>query len=102
MKIEYIKTAIRAKQVRVSEHAKDEAKEDSLLLSEIFFSVHNGEIIEDYPKDKPYPSCLVYGSTEDGRPVHTVWAYNSDKKKAILITVYEPDSERWIDQKVRR
>ena len=102
MKIGQIITAIKAKQVRISDHAKDEAKEDSLFLSDIFFSIHNGEIIEDYPKDKPYPSCLIYGFTEDGRPVHSVWAYNSDKKKAVLITVYKPDSERWIEHKIRK
>ena len=25
--------------------------------------VNNGEIIEDYPDDTPYPSCLVMGKT---------------------------------------
>ncbi len=95
MNIENLIKAIQAKQVRISEHAKDEAQEDSLLLSEIFFSISDGEIIEDYPEDKPYPSCLICGFTEGGRPVHSVWAYNSEKQKAVLITVYEPDSERW-------
>lgn len=102
MKIEHLINAIRTKQVRISDHAKEEAKEDSFLLSDILFSVSNGEIIENYPTDKPYPSCLICGFNETERPVHSVWAYNSEKQKAILITCYEPDLERWIDFRIRR
>ncbi len=53
MKIQDIVKAIQTGKIRISDHARDEAREDSLLLNEIFFSVCNGEIIEDYPKDKP-------------------------------------------------
>mgnify|MGYP003961493415 CR=1 FL=1 len=102
MKIQNIIKAIQDGTVRISDHARDEAREDSLLLKDIFFSVCNGEIIEDYPADKPYPSCLIYGITENARPIHSVWAYNREKQKAILITVYAPDPERWIAFKQRR
>jgi hypothetical protein len=95
MKTENIIRAIAAGNVRISDHARDEAREDLLLLREIFFSVANGDIIEDYPADRPYPSCLICGFTESGRPVHSVWAYNLEKQKAVLITVYESDPERW-------
>jgi len=54
------------------------------------------EIIEDYPDDKPYPSCLIYGKTFSGDPVHSVWAYNINNQWAILITVYRPASDRGI------
>ncbi|OQY53721.1 MAG: hypothetical protein B6245_22490 [Desulfobacteraceae bacterium 4572_88] len=102
MKLQNIIKAIQTSQVRISDHAREEAKADSFLLNEIFFSVYNGEIIEDYPGDKPYPSCLIYGSTESGKFVHSVWAYNSEIQKAVLITVYEPDPKRWIDLKKRK
>ena len=62
----------------------------------------NGEIIEDYPKDKPYPSCLIFGETFKGEPVHSVWGFNSENKWAVLITVYRPDPGLWIDYKYRR
>jgi|APSaa5957512622_1039677.scaffolds.fasta_scaffold165835_1 hypothetical protein len=102
MKIQNIIKAIQSGSVRISDHARDEAREDSLLLKDIFFSVCNGEIIENYSTDKPYPSCLICGFTETQRPVHSVWAYNKEKQKAILITVYAPDPERWIAFKKRR
>jgi hypothetical protein len=32
----------------------------------------SGEVIEDYPDDQPYPSCLVFGRTQSGGPLHVV------------------------------
>jgi hypothetical protein len=88
--------------VRITNHADDEAEADSLTFDEIFFSVMQGEIIEEYPTDFPYPSCLIYGNTFKGEPVHSVWGYNEENKWAVLITVYRPNPERWIDWKIRR
>ena len=61
-----------------------------------------GEIIEDYPDDKPYPSCLVLGKTSIGDPVHSVWAYNEFNKWAVIVTAYRPNPEVWIDWKKRK
>ena len=61
-----------------------------------------GKIIENYPEDEPYPSCLIYGKTSRGRPLHTVCAYADDIKKVIIITAYEPSPDRWIDFERRR
>lgn len=102
MEIAKIIEAIRAKRIRITDHADEEAQADRLKYEEIYFSVLNGEIIEDYPKDKPYPSCLIYGQTFAGEPVHSVWAYNQKSKWVVLITVYRPDPKRWIDYKIRK
>lgn len=53
--------AIHSNRIRITDHADEEAFADRLKLTEILRSVLNGEIIEEYPKDKPYPSCLVFG-----------------------------------------
>jgi len=60
MSIEDIIDAIRNNRVRITDHADVEAEADGLSFDEIFLSVFQGEIIEDYPDDKPYPACLVY------------------------------------------
>lgn len=54
----------------------------------------DGETIRDYPEDKPYPSRLVLG-WYGARPIHIVAAEDSENMKTFVITVYEPDSERW-------
>ncbi len=53
-----------------------------------------GEVIEDYADDTPYPSCLILGWRED-RPLHIVAAYNAQEDETIVVTVYEPDPSRW-------
>ena len=102
MRIENIVDAIRHNRIRITDHADEEAQADHLAFDEIFFSVFQGEIIEDYPDDRPYPSCLIYGDTFASTAVHSVWAYNQDNQWGVLITVYRPDPERWINCRVRR
>ena len=101
MNVEDIVDAIRHNRFRITDHADEEARADRLSFDEIFFSVFQGEIIEDYPDDMPYPSCLIYGDTFAGVPVHSVWAYNAGNRWAVLITVYRPDPARWINWRVR-
>ena len=54
----------------------------------------NGETIEAYSQDTPYPSRLVLGWCR-GRPLHVVVADNAEAQETIVITVYEPDPGRW-------
>jgi len=102
MEIDSIIKAIKANCIRITEHADEEIQADELTYEEVFFSVFQGEIIEYYLNDKPYPSCLIYGKTFPGEPVHSVWAFNEKNEWAVLITVYRPDSDRWINWRERR
>ena len=72
-----------------------------ISLAEVKEVIMNGEIIEEYPDDYPYPSCLVVGYTVKGRMIHTVIGIGDEK--LWLITVYEPDPEQWSeDYRVRK
>mgnify|MGYP005835291295 CR=1 FL=1 len=102
MDIEDILDAIRAERVRITRHARVEAEADGLSFSEVFFSVHQGEIIEEHSVAEPFPSCLIYGNTFKGDPVHTVWALNNETGWAAVITVYRPHPDRWVNWRVRR
>jgi len=102
MEIIDIIEAIKAHRIRITDHADEEAESDQLTFDEIYFTVANGEVIEDYPDDRPYPSCLIYGNTFGGDPVHSVWAFNNENKWAVLITAYRPDPNLWIDFRNRR
>ena len=90
MDLSNIIDAIQSHRVRITDHADEEAESDHLTFDEVYFSVLQGEIIEDYPEDNPYPSCLIYGQTFKGEPVHSVWAFNKETQWAVLITVYRP------------
>lgn len=94
--------AIRSGRIRITDHADEEMVADALNFNDVCGSVEAGEIIEDYPSDLPYPSCLVHGETSSGVAVHSVWAYNKNSRWAALVTAYRPDPERWIGGRIRR
>ena len=103
MEIEDLIGAIGRSKVIISGHADEEAQNDGLTFDEVYFSVVHGEIIARYLEDRPYPSCLVYGDTFGGEPVHSVWAYNKESGFAVVVTVYRPDAALWEpDWKTRR
>ena len=91
--------------LRFSSHAKEEMlyEETGIIhRSEITEALINGEIIEEYHEDKPYPSVLIYGRTFSERPLHVVCAPIEEEKILVIITVYQPDPKLWIDYKTRR
>lgn len=89
--------AVDAARVHVSEHAYDEAVEDGLSVVAVIDQTTGAEVIEDYPDDPRGPSCLVLLAPERDQPVHAVWGFDEGVGRAILITVYRPDPERWSD-----
>ena len=94
--------ALRSNRIRITDHAEEEAQSDRLSFDQVLYSVQKGEIIEHYPNDTPYPSCLILGWTSSEDPVHSVWAYNRDNRWAVLITVYRPDPQRWYNWQERK
>jgi len=66
-----------------------------IRVDEVLQALDAGEIIEEYPEDKPYSSCLILGRTLASRPLHVVCAPVSTDRRLIVITTYQPDPERW-------
>ena len=102
MNIDDIREAVSNGRFELTIHANSAAQDDQITDDEISSSVLSGEIIEDYPDDRPYPSCLIYGRTPGADPLHSVWGYNADERLAVLITVYRPDPNLWVDWRIRR
>ena len=59
-------------------------------------TIQEGAVIEDYPKDKYGPSCLVLGRTVAGRALHIQCSHPS-RPLIKIITAYEPDITLWHD-----
>ena len=86
-------------------HAKYEMENEEfgrIYEHEVYEAVYNGETLEEYPDDKPYPSILIFGRTASNRPLHTVYAYDKIGNLAVIITVYQPNPELWIEHKRRK
>lgn len=100
-----IQNCFQKDKVYYSQHAKFEMENESfgqIKDQEIFECIMSGQIIKSYTDDKPYPSVLIFGITNNSRPLHCVCAYNEKDNLVIVVTVYHPDPTLWIDYKVRR
>jgi hypothetical protein len=83
-----------------TDHASDRAAKRVIRSDEIEQAVASAEIIEDYPDDKYGPSCLLFGYSEEERPLHVQVSYPPNLK---IITVYEPSPDEWqADLKTRK
>ena len=70
--------------------------------NEVGEAMESPEILEDYPDDRPHPSCLVLGFTKADRPLHLVAAFDAAAGNIIVVTVYHPDATRWEDYRRRK
>lgn len=90
---------------RFTDHARREMETEPfgvIRVDEVLRALATGEIVEQYPQDKPYHSCLILGRTAEGRPLHIVCAAVRVERRLIIITVYQPDPTRWDSQFRRR
>lgn len=90
-----------ASQFEFTKHALDQTILRRITVQEVREAIKDGEVIEDYPEDKYGPSCLVFGKTKAGRPLHLQCSHPS-RNFVKIITLYQPDPEQWIDYKIRR
>lgn len=83
-------------------HALERMMERGISRESVKEILKKGEIIEDYPDDKPYPSALFLGWVR-GEPLHAVAAFDSLTGWCFIITAYKPDLEHFeSDYKTRR
>jgi hypothetical protein len=80
--------------IQVTRHAYDRFRERSITLDDVINAISSGEIIEQYPNDYPYPSCLVLGLSVDKTPLHTVCGVDKSERLWI-ITAYFPSDDKW-------
>ena len=99
--IDEIREDFAADRFQLSRHATDRTVVRHIEVREVREAVAAGEVIEDYPDDKYGPSCLIFGTTLAGRPLHVQCGYPSGAPVRI-VTLYEPTPEHWIDLRRRR
>lgn len=101
LSIEDFRHINRAENMVITQHSRRRMAERGAALADVMSAIGNGEIIEQYPDDFPFPSCLILGKAKDSRQLHVVASVNEDL--IYLITAYYPDAERWeADMKTRK
>ena len=84
---------------RYTLHAVKQTTVRRISRREIEQAIAEGEVIESYPHDKYGPSCLIFGMTAEGRPLHVQCTQPPEAK---VITAYEPDPNKWVGYRERR
>lgn len=87
--------------IEITIHAAKRLEQRGISIDDIISCINNGEIIEQYPDDYPFPSCLILGSSVSNLFIHVV--VGSDLKTLWIVTAYYPDINKWdADFKVRK
>lgn len=80
--------------IHYSRHAFERMFERAIAPDVIREVVSKGEIIANYPDDRPFPSALILGF-DHARPIHVVVAHNAAASACYVVTVYVPDPTLW-------
>ena len=81
--------------VRWTSHILERIFRRGICIADVEIALLNGEIIEQYPTDYPFPSCLVLGYTKAGKVLHIVCG--SSGTELWLITAYFPNPDEWTE-----
>lgn len=87
--------------LRWTNHVVTRLLQRNISTDDVVYALMHGEIIEKYPTDHPYPSCLVFGISLNQNFLHVVCGISSEE--LWLITAYYPNPNEWEDDlKTRR
>lgn len=101
--MQFIHEHLHNNQYRLTKHATVVRLQRGITVSELKHALLNGEIIESYPNDQPYPSCLIVGWLSSGDPLHVVCSRGKNEPSMRIVTLYEPDNDKWKkDYKTRK
>ncbi len=79
--------------IEITLHAARRLEQRGISVEDIISSIHSGKIIEQYPTDYPYPSCLILVLSLSKAYLHVV--VGTDQKTLWIITAYYPDKDKW-------
>ena len=99
--LERIKTLCEKENLRWTMHIMTRLLQREISLDDVTQAIKSGEIIENYPDDYPYPSCLILGRDKNLQALHVVCG--ASENELWLITAYRPSLEFWeYDLKTRK
>ncbi|MDP3042639.1 MAG: DUF4258 domain-containing protein [Candidatus Omnitrophota bacterium] len=97
--LEQIREKLNAGKYQITRHCQKRCDSRNISLKKIKEVINSGEIIEIYPKDSPYPSCLILGYVRQNEPLYVLCAVGII---VHIITVHWLDPEKWLNPKTRR
>ena len=95
LSIEKIIGYIKKGKIRWTNHLMIRLCQRNITQEDIEQAILNGEIIEEYKQDYPYPSCLILGKTSNNKIIHVVCGVGENE--LWIITSYYPNEDEWQD-----
>ena len=84
-----MRSAVEKGRIEWRKHTLQRLAERLIQQKDVLQILSLGEAIRFYDTDRPFPSILMFGWI-NGRPLHTVAAYDKKSDTVYIITVYEP------------
>jgi len=101
IKVEQLRTLCHDETIVFTQHLSLKCEQREIDYEAIKQTILTGEIIEQYPADYPYPSCLIYCLLESKKHLHTVVGLGDNR--IWIVTAYYPDKREWeSDYKTRK
>ena len=66
----------------------------NITEEDVKVAIGDGEVIKEYPDDRPYPSVLLFIMIGN-RPIHVVVGRMEETEACIIITVYIAGEDIW-------
>ena len=89
IRLEEIVALCRQGELQWTSHVQQRIAQRGITRQEVKEAIIVGEIIEEYPTDYPFPSCLVLGKNH----LHVVCGIG--EKRLWIITAYHPAEDQW-------
>ena len=90
--IEQFRALNSSNSIVITKHSRGRFAERGIIIQDIINAINTGEIIEDYPEDYPFPSCLILGCSGE-KNIHIVASI--DDGFIYVVTAYIPDPDKW-------
>jgi len=88
LQIDVIRKLCKDETIFLTDHLKKRMRQRQIKFEDIKNTIKTGQIIEQYPDDYPFPSCLINGNN-----LHIVLSIGNDQ--LYIITAYRPSNEKW-------
>jgi len=88
LRIEDVRAFCTDDAIVLTEHLLTRMRQRHIRLEDIKYAIAKGEIIEQYPTDYPFPSCLI-----NAEKIHIVCSIGEGH--LYIITAYRPSQEQW-------
>jgi hypothetical protein len=100
--LETIRQAVRHRRYHFTNHARKQQRLRGVRTSEIFTVILSGQIIEQYPKARPYSEGLMMAFVRNDQPLYVAVAYDAKSRYIDIITVHWLDQTKWQDPWTRK